>query len=92
MLQKLIFNIESFRGRPVASIKAIPYSHCNFCGSKYDLESGNPKSEVPNFDHMKWPRDCNNCKQITYRNPMPVSVGLLPFYDNGVRKPTDSLF
>lgn len=43
-------------------------SHCNYCGSLYE-------------EGLGWPRTCSNCSNITYRNPLPVSVVLLPVDD-----------
>jgi ADP-ribose pyrophosphatase YjhB (NUDIX family) len=42
-----------------------PNAHCSFCGS--------PHTSVT------WPRQCVTCNNITYRNPIPVVVALLPF-------------
>lgn len=41
------------------------WNHCNYCGTSYDSQ--------------KWPRVCSCCKNTTFRNPIPVAVGLLPF-------------
>lgn len=40
-------------------------SHCSFCGHLFNAEQA-------------WPRECGNCKNITYLNPTPVAVVLLP--------------
>ena len=40
-------------------------SHCSYCGSLYP-------------DDLVWPRRCPACDSVTYRNPLPVSVVLLP--------------
>ncbi|MBN1614682.1 MAG: NUDIX domain-containing protein [Deltaproteobacteria bacterium] len=40
-------------------------SHCSYCGHKFEVPSG-------------WPRQCRGCGQISYKNPLPVSVVLLP--------------
>ncbi|MEK7723012.1 MAG: NUDIX domain-containing protein [Acidobacteriota bacterium] len=40
---------------------------CSFCGSKH-------LSEI-------YPKDCKNCQTITYINPLPVAVVLLPVDD-----------
>ncbi len=40
-------------------------SHCSFCGSAFPPE-------------LAWPRTCPACGQITYRNPLPVAVALVP--------------
>ena len=43
-------------------------SHCGYCGSRFP-------------DALPWPRRCPACGQVTYRNPLPVSVLLLPVDD-----------
>lgn len=48
------------------------YSHCAFCGADFP----------PGAD---WPRVCRSCGGITYRNPIPVSVVLVPVTVNGQR-------
>lgn len=40
-------------------------SHCSYCGHPY----------TPG---QSWPRHCQSCGQVTYRNPTPVAVVLLP--------------
>lgn len=40
-------------------------SHCSYCG--HPFATGQP-----------WPRVCSQCQEISYRNPLPVSVVLLP--------------
>ena len=40
-------------------------SHCSFCGQPYAPDA-------------PWPRACAACGQITYRNPLPVAVTLVP--------------
>ncbi len=45
-------------------------SHCSYCGTKF------PES-------FSFPITCNVCQQITYSNPIPVAVILLPV-DNGI--------
>lgn len=40
-------------------------SHCAYCGAEYAPGAG-------------WPRSCAVCGGITYRNPLPVAVALLP--------------
>lgn len=52
------------------STKTVPknvamWNYCNYCGTSYDSET--------------WPRVCSCCKNTTFRNPIPVAVGLLPF-------------
>lgn len=44
-------------------------SHCSFCGTRF--------SELP------WPRKCASCDNMSYLNPTPVAVIVLPV-DNGV--------
>jgi ADP-ribose pyrophosphatase YjhB (NUDIX family) len=39
-------------------------NHCHYCGTKY---------KIP-----EWPRECDLCTNITYLNPIPVAVGMLP--------------
>lgn len=41
------------------------HSHCSYCGSKYS-------------DAASWPRHCQACQNISYLNPLPVVVVLLP--------------
>lgn len=41
------------------------HSHCSYCGSKYS-------------DAETWPRRCQVCQNISYLNPLPVVVALLP--------------
>jgi len=43
-----------------------PNSHCHWCGTPYP----------PGTDG--WPRTCTGCAEISYRNPLPVTVALLP--------------
>lgn len=40
-------------------------SHCCFCGASFD-------------PHQGWPRHCGACNQMSYLNPTPVAVLLLP--------------
>ena len=42
--------------------------HCTYCGARFAQESG-------------WPRTCAKCGRVTYRNPVPVVVVLLPVYN-----------
>jgi ADP-ribose pyrophosphatase YjhB (NUDIX family) len=44
------------------------HDHCSSCGAAY--APGQP-----------WPRVCAACTQITYRNPLPVAVCLVPVGD-----------
>ena len=41
------------------------HSHCSFCGQAFAPDS-------------PWPRACAACGQITYLNPLPVAVALVP--------------
>lgn len=41
------------------------YSHCSYCGAAY-------KQDQP------WPRMCAACGNLTFRNPLPVVVTLVP--------------
>ncbi|MBO0870686.1 MAG: NUDIX domain-containing protein [Micromonosporaceae bacterium] len=50
----------------------IQHSHCGYCGTAYPDEVG-------------WPRTCIGCGEITWRNPLPVAVALLPVL--GVARP-----
>ncbi|MBE4736794.1 MULTISPECIES: NUDIX domain-containing protein [Streptomyces] len=46
-----------------------PDSHCSSCGAPYgEGVSG-------------WPRTCETCRTVAYRNPLPVAVALQPVYD-----------
>lgn len=47
-----------------------PFSHCSFCGAPFAAGLG-------------WPRICASCGQTTYRNPLPVSVVLVPVAREG---------
>ncbi|MDQ3402026.1 MAG: NUDIX domain-containing protein [Actinomycetota bacterium] len=44
------------------------HSHCSFCGTSYP----------PN---APWPRHCVACAQVSYLNPLPVAVLLIPVDD-----------
>lgn len=41
------------------------HSHCSFCGARF-------------LPDQAWPRHCGSCHEITYRNPLPVAVLVLP--------------
>ena len=41
------------------------YAHCSHCGVAY-------------AEDAPWPRVCAACGEITWRNPLPVAVALLP--------------
>ena len=47
---------------------AMLHSHCSFCGAAYAPEQA-------------WPRVCAGCSNITYRNPLPVAVAVVPIDD-----------
>lgn len=40
-------------------------SHCSFCGTRFPAAAG-------------WPRECGNCGNRSYQNPLPVVVVLAP--------------
>jgi 8-oxo-dGTP diphosphatase len=42
------------------------HAHCSYCGTPYD------PPDAP------WPRQCAGCGELTWRNPLPVAVVLLP--------------
>lgn len=44
-------------------------SYCSYCGHL--------------FENLTWPRRCNYCGQMTFQNPIPVAVMLLPA-ENGL--------
>jgi ADP-ribose pyrophosphatase YjhB (NUDIX family) len=46
--------------------------HCTFCGAAFADQSG-------------WPRTCRSCNRITYRNPLPVVVVVMPVRGRGGR-------
>lgn len=48
----------------------IKNSHCSYCGTKFDARA--------------WPRTCGSCSQISYVNPLPVAVGLIPVMHDGL--------
>jgi ADP-ribose pyrophosphatase YjhB (NUDIX family) len=43
-------------------------SHCSYCGHTFVAD-------------QSWPRRCASCDEISYRNPLPVAVALLPVDD-----------
>jgi ADP-ribose pyrophosphatase YjhB (NUDIX family) len=45
-------------------------SHCSSCGAPFGADPG-------------WPRTCGTCRSVSYRNPLPVAVALLPVRDAG---------
>ena len=46
-------------------------SHCSYCGTAFAADASYPKY-------------CARCGNVTYSNPLPVSVVLLPIDDNGL--------
>lgn len=42
--------------------------YCSYCGHPFDI-------------HQEWPRRCRRCHNVSYRNPLPVTVVLLPVED-----------
>jgi ADP-ribose pyrophosphatase YjhB (NUDIX family) len=45
--------------------------HCTYCGRAFD------------DSQTGWPRTCGGCRKITYKNPLPVVVVLLPVQSVG---------
>jgi 8-oxo-dGTP diphosphatase len=45
--------------------RPVQHTHCSYCGTAYAPGSG-------------WPRTCAACGEITWRNPLPVAVALVP--------------
>jgi ADP-ribose pyrophosphatase YjhB (NUDIX family) len=43
----------------------IQHSHCSYCGTPYPPDAA-------------WPRTCPGCTEITWHNPLPVAIVLLP--------------
>lgn len=43
-------------------------SHCSYCGEPY-------------ADDATWPRGCEGCGNVTFRNPLPIAALLLPVDD-----------
>jgi ADP-ribose pyrophosphatase YjhB (NUDIX family) len=58
------------RGNPPHPPSPVPNSHCSACGTRYPDDAG-------------WPRRCPACGAVTYRNPLPVAVALLPVRTGG---------
>jgi ADP-ribose pyrophosphatase YjhB (NUDIX family) len=48
-----------------------PFSHCSHCGHRFP-------------EGLGWPRRCLSCAQVSYRNPVPVAVLVVPVEDLGV--------
>lgn len=40
-------------------------AHCSYCGARYP-------------EGLGWPRACDGCGGVIYRNPIPVAVALVP--------------
>lgn len=49
-------------------MQAVKNSHCSYCGAAFPVA-------------LPWPRRCPHCRNVTYQNPLPVSVVLLPVDD-----------
>jgi ADP-ribose pyrophosphatase YjhB (NUDIX family) len=49
-----------------------PFSHCMYCGAAFP-------------ENAPWPRPCANCGNISFRNPVPVTVVLTPVTLPGAR-------
>lgn len=47
----------------------VAHRHCSYCGAPFPEESA------------AFPRTCANCASVTYRNPTPVAVVLVPMGD-----------
>jgi ADP-ribose pyrophosphatase YjhB (NUDIX family) len=47
-------------------------SHCSYCGAAFAPEAS-------------WPRTCATCGEISFRNPIPVAIVLLPVVDEARR-------
>jgi ADP-ribose pyrophosphatase YjhB (NUDIX family) len=47
------------------------FSHCSHCGHRFP-------------ERVAWPRRCASCAQVSYRNPVPVAVLVVPVEDLGV--------
>lgn len=47
--------------------EAMRHSHCTYCGSPFAADAG-------------WPRACPGCGELTWNNPLPVAVVLLPVH------------
>lgn len=46
------------------------HSHCSFCGTAFAAGS-------------TWPRTCPSCGNVSFRNPLPVCVVLVPIQQDG---------
>jgi ADP-ribose pyrophosphatase YjhB (NUDIX family) len=54
---------------------SVRHAHCSYCGSPFAADQA-------------WPRHCAGCGEISYVNPLPVAVAVLPVGDGllGVRR------
>src|SRR5689334_21000749 len=54
---------------------ATPHDYCGYCGTAFAAEA-------------PWPRQCVHCGRLSFRNPLPVAVLLVPVPDGllGVRR------
>jgi len=50
-----------------------PHSHCHACGAPFASDVGN-----------RWPRRCAACATVSYRNPLPVAVMVIPVAGAGL--------
>lgn len=48
------------------------FTHCSVCGTQYN--------------HTSWPRQCNSCGDLHWRNPIPVVAVIQPVYDYNEHK------
>ncbi len=44
------------------------HSHCGFCGAPFGQE----------VTAKIWPRTCASCRQVSYKNPTPVAIVIVP--------------
>lgn len=51
-------------------------SHCSSCGAPFGASAG--AGAEPGGG---WPRTCPACGTVSYRNPLPVAIALLPVQD-----------
>ncbi len=49
----------------IQKVQRKKHAHCQYCRD-------------PAHDNQPWPSVCSRCKNITYRNPLPVTVILIP--------------
>ena len=50
--------------------ESMGFAFCGFCGAK--------------FQNLNWPRTCGECKKTTWRDPIPVSLALVPVGKTGL--------